>query len=58
MAMHKYCRVSKNETERQSIGQFIRRFFIDSYRYFPSELVLVTWDRVGYYNNGTEKVSI
>lgn len=50
------CRVSSNLTELKNVSRIIRRFFLESRRYTPTHLVIVTWDRVGSYNNGTHQV--
>lgn len=42
--------------ELEIVGRLIKRFFVNSGRFSPSELIIVTWDRVGPYRNGTEQV--
>lgn len=50
------CRISNNETQIEAVGQLIRRFFYDSGRFSPSDMLIVTWDRVGPYNGGSDQV--
>ena len=54
--IHFLSRMSKNQTELRTIGWYVRRFFFDSSRFSPSNLLVVTWDQVGYYHNGTKQV--
>ena len=44
------------ETELETIARLIRKFFFNSGRFYPSDLIVVTWDRVGPYSNGIEQV--
>ncbi len=50
------CRVSSVESELVDVSRSIRRFFLDSGQFNPSYLLIVTWDRVGPYRNGTKQV--
>lgn len=59
MFMSKYVlsfRISNNETELTTTRDFIRRNFSGSQRFSPTDLVIVTWDRVSSYENGTAEV--
>ena len=53
---HLSFRLSNNETELTTARKFIRRYFSGSRRFSPSDLVIVTWDRVSSYENGTLEV--
>lgn len=51
-----YCRISNTETELGVIAQLVRRFFFDRDQFTPSDLVVITWDRVTNFDGGTDQV--
>lgn len=48
------CRISTNESQLEAIGRTIRRYY--STRFSPLDILIVTWDEVGHYAEGSEQV--
>ncbi len=51
-----YFRVSTNGTLLASVGERVQRAFDDVVSFRPESVFVGTWDRVGSYDRGTDKV--
>ena len=50
-------RMSNDDIELTNASYFIRRYFLNSNFFSPTDLFIVTWDRVSSFENGAAEVS-